>query len=336
MTAEAVAMDRAAEPFLAVAGMTKRFGGQLALNSVDLAVERNAIHALAGENGAGKSTLIKILAGVHQADEGVMFCNGDQVDIKTPRDARLLNFAFLHQQLNLVATMDVRENLLLTASYPMSGFGRIDWKEVDEVARRALALVDLDIEPDTLVRHLSPAQQQLVAFARVLLQDPELLVLDEPTASLGAVDTQHMLELVRQQRDRGATVIFVSHRIDELLELCDGITVLRDGQVVGTATTDSLTRDELVHMLGGAAEHHEHLASTQKRTGPPRLELEGVGAVGLDYDCSLRSLSRRGRWPCRAGRLGKNHIVESDRWRARGESWGHAPRWSGNQPPRQA
>jgi ABC-type sugar transport system ATPase subunit len=275
-------------PLLHVAEVSKRFGGQLALNHASLTVNRSSIHALAGENGAGKSTLIKILAGVHQADEGSIFWSGSEVEIKTPRDARALGFAFLHQQLNLVASMDVRENLLLTGSYPTARLGSVDWNEVDRVAEKALGLVGLEVDPSQPVRELSPAQQQLVAFARVLLQEPQLLILDEPTASLGAADTAHMLSLIRQQRDRGATVVFVSHRIDELLELCDSITVLRDGAVVGTAATATLSREALVHMLGGAAEHHEHLATPEKKTGTPRLELEQARTDGLDYETPLQ------------------------------------------------
>lgn len=275
-----------AEDVVGVAGVTKRFGGQTALDSVDLSVRPGSIHALAGENGAGKSTLIKILAGVYEPDEGAVFARGQEVTLRGPRDARALNFAFLHQQLNLIPTMDVRENLFLTSAYPRRA-GVITWGEIDRDARDQLQRVGLDVSPQDLIRDLSPAQQQLVALARVLLEKPTLIVLDEPTASLGAEESEHLLKLVKEQVQAGATVIFVSHRIDEMLRICDTITVLRDGRVVATLPVSDISRDQLVHLLGGAAEHDEHLGGPVTRAPVPRLELTDLTIAGLDNPSTL-------------------------------------------------
>ena len=271
-----------------VRGVTKRFGGQTALADVDLDVHAGTIHAIAGENGAGKSTLIKVLAGVHRPDSGHLVVDGQEIVLRNPRETRSLRFGFLHQQLNLVPDLSVRENIQLTMPYPLRAGIAIDWRRVDSRCRRHLELVDLDVGPKALLRDLNPAQQQLVALARVLSEDPRLIVLDEPTATLGENDSAHLLELVIRQREAGATVIFVSHRLDEILQICDTVTVLRDGRIVATVPRSELDRDRLVRMLGGAAEHHEHLGRDHAVDEvKPRLEMESVAGPGLDLPTSL-------------------------------------------------
>ena len=274
---------------LQVRGVTKRFGGQVALDDVSLSIVRGSIHAIAGENGAGKSTLIKILAGVHEPDEGEIVVRDVATRIPNPRSAQNLGLGFLHQRLNLVPSLSVRENMLLTTSYPTSGIGKIDWSEVDARCSRALETAGIDVEPTRPIRELNPAQQQLVALARVVIERPEVLVLDEPTATLGAADTTHLLDVIRAQQRAGATVIFVTHRLDEILALADTVTVLRDGCVIASQPRTALTRRGLVHLLGGATEEAEALDTTHHSSTGPRegrdhlLELRGVTSTDLDH-----------------------------------------------------
>jgi len=280
-------------PALEVRGVTKRFGGQLALDDVSVVIARGSIHAIAGENGAGKSTLIKILAGVHEPDGGEILVRDAATRIPNPRSAQNLRLGFLHQRLNLVPSLSVRENLLLTTTYPTSRIGKIDWSEVDARCSRALATAGIDVEPTLPIRELNPAQQQLVALARVLMEQPEVLVLDEPTATLGAADTAHLLEVIRTQQRAGATVIFVTHRLDEILALADTVTVLRDGRVIASQLRSALTRRGLVHLLGGATEEAEELETTRQQPAGPReerrhlLELRGVTSPDLDHQVDL-------------------------------------------------
>jgi ABC-type sugar transport system ATPase subunit len=281
-------------PALEVRSVTKRFGGQVALDGVSLAIAKGSVHAIAGENGAGKSTLIKLLAGVHEPDEGEILVGGEPTRIANPRVAQSLRLGFLHQRLNLVSSLSVRENVLLTSSYP-TALGRIEWAEVDRRCAKALDTAGIEVHPRRPLRELNPAQQQLVALARVLSERPEVLVLDEPTATLGASDTEHLLGVIRAQRQRGATVIFVSHRLDEILELADTVTVLRDGRLVASEPRDGLTRARLVQLLGGATQEAERLERTDqdeehaagRRRGAPLLEVRGLESPGLDNPVDL-------------------------------------------------
>jgi ABC-type sugar transport system ATPase subunit len=273
-------------PLVAVEAITKRFGGNVALRDVSLSVRRGEILALTGENGAGKSTLIKILAGVHQPDSGCVYVEGDVARLKHPTDAHGYGFGFLHQQLDLVGSLSVRENLLLGRPYPRTASRRIDWAAVDAAARRALDEVGLQIDVEEPVAALTLAQQQLVALARMLMADPQFIVLDEPTASLGPEDTEHLLELVRARREAGRTTIFISHRLEEVMRLADRVTVLRDGAVVATVDRADLTRHKLVVMLGGSEEMRVHSSAGPRET-KPRLEVEALGGPGLDRSATL-------------------------------------------------
>jgi ribose transport system ATP-binding protein len=297
---------------IVVSGVTKRFGGQIALNRVTLSIKPATVHAIAGENGAGKSTLIKILAGVHQPDEGRIFIDGLEVRVPSPREALELGFGFVHQRLDLVSSMTVRENLTLTMTYPRVGpTPIIDWSEVEQRARRSIKDVGLDLRPKTAVRDLTLAQQQLVALARILLLEPRFIVLDEPTASLDAVEAANLLAFISTQRDAGRTIVFVSHRIDELLQIADEITVLRDGRLIETLARQAVTRPALVRLLGGAEEaesrpgHSGSPIAAAKRE--PRLEVRELTSPGLDESTTLEIL--RGEVVGLAGLVGSGRTT---------------------------
>jgi ABC-type sugar transport system ATPase subunit len=279
-------------PALSVRGIWKRFGGQVALADVSLEIARGKIHAIVGENGAGKSTLIKILAGLYEPDAGEVLVRGTPATIRTPRDARSLGLGFLHQQLHLIEERSVRENVYLTSDYPRR-LGAIEWRKVDAHCRGLLELVGLDdVDPGQDLGSLSLARRQLVALARTLQDRPEIIVLDEPTSALGEDDSKHLLDVVRARRDQGATVIFVSHRVDEVLAIADSVTVLRDASLVETRERKALSRSNLVQLLGGRVEAGDAAPRATRLVArgtdePAALRLEGLTGPGLDNSVTL-------------------------------------------------
>jgi ABC-type sugar transport system ATPase subunit len=210
----------------------KSFGGVHALRGVSFRAEAGEVTALVGENGAGKSTLLKILSGALTADAGDVRLEGRAVSLHTPTLAQRAGIAIIHQELSLLPDLSIAENMYLTR-LPMRG-PLVDWGRLRADARKLLAGQELHLDPSTRVARLSLARQQLVEIARAIAQDARILAMDEPTASLADEEVQTLFRLIRQLRGRGVTLIFVSHRLDEVFEIADRITVLRDGQAVGT------------------------------------------------------------------------------------------------------
>ncbi|UXY24735.1 sugar ABC transporter ATP-binding protein [Streptomyces cynarae] len=221
------ANDSGAEPLLRIRGLGKRFGGTLALDSVDLDVQRGSVLALLGPNGAGKSTLIKVLAQIHRADEGEVTVGGHPLG--TQAAARAMSF--LHQDLGLVGWMTVAENIALGTGYPRR-LGMISWRRARERCLEALEILAGHLDPDTRVADLGRAERSLVAIARALATRAPLIVLDEPTASLPATDCARLFDVLHALRDRGHGIVYVSHRLDEVYRVADRFAVLRDGRVV--------------------------------------------------------------------------------------------------------
>ncbi|HET6519265.1 MAG TPA: ATP-binding cassette domain-containing protein, partial [Geminicoccaceae bacterium] len=220
-------------PVLEFRGLTKRFGGTLALDGVDLEVRPGEILALLGENGAGKSTLIKILAGVHAPDAGHMRLRGAPYD---PRGGDGGPIAFIHQDLGLIDWMTVAENIALGQGFPRR-LGLIDWRAVEARARRSLARVARGIHPEQRVQGLTRTEKSLVAIARALDTDADVLVLDEPTASLPRDEVETLFAALRGLRARGVAMVYVSHRLDEVYAIADRLAVLRDGRLVAVRDT---------------------------------------------------------------------------------------------------
>ena len=263
-------------PLLAVEGLRKEFPGVVALDGVSFDVRPGEVHVVLGENGAGKSTLIKCLAGVYQPDAGRVLVDGEPRHLHTARDAERLGIATIHQELNLVPGLSVAENVLL--GRPPRRFGLIDRKEARRQAAAALARVGLEIDPTTPVRELGIARQQLVEIAKALSLDARVLILDEPTAALTDDEVDRLLGLMRELRQRGVGMIFISHHLEEIRRIGDRVTVLRDGRSVGMlpATAD---QDELVRMMVGRTIDAQY----PRRRMPPGevlLEVDGLTAVG--------------------------------------------------------
>ncbi|MFJ8357794.1 sugar ABC transporter ATP-binding protein [Streptomyces sp. NPDC093984] len=261
-----------------IRGLGKRFGGTLALDSVDLDVHRGSVVALLGPNGAGKSTLIKVLAQVHRADEGEVTVAGHPLG--TQAAARAMSF--IHQDLGLVGWMTVAENIALGTGYPRR-LGMISWRRAREHCVEALEIVAGHLDPDARVADLGRAERSLVAIARALATRAPLIVLDEPTASLPATDCARLFDLLRTLRDRGHGIVYVSHRLDEVYQVADRFTVLRDGRVVSRGRLADHPRARLVQDIVGQGPAAPHGRTTAPAHGPavhPPTTAPAHGPVG--------------------------------------------------------
>jgi ribose transport system ATP-binding protein len=240
-------MPSTTTPLLSYRKVVKQLGGTLAVNHVDLDVQSGEIHALLGANGAGKSTLIKLLAGVHQPDKGEILFHGQPIQ-HSDRDK--LPIAFIHQDLGLFDWMTVAENIAIGRHYSHKR-GLINWKQVEREAAAALAIVESDIRPDMLVSELTRTEKSIVALARALTVDVDLLILDEPTSSLPEADVAKLFSVLQRLKAKGVGMIYVTHRLDEVFRIADRVTVMRDGKKVGSAPISDMTPDELVLLIVG-------------------------------------------------------------------------------------
>jgi rhamnose transport system ATP-binding protein len=238
------------KPTVELLDISKGFGAVQALQNVDLSLYPGEVHALVGENGAGKSTLVKILAGVHRPDTGSLRIDGNEVELRGPAQAQSQGIAVIHQEPTLFPDLDVAENVYMSRQ-PRDRFGRVDWKRMYRDVQDLLSSLDVQLNLYTPVRGLSVADQQLVEIAKALSLQARVLVMDEPTAALSRHEVDELFAIVRQLRQRGVAILFISHRLDEIFALADRITVLRDGSHVITALTNELTPETTIrHMVG--------------------------------------------------------------------------------------
>jgi ribose transport system ATP-binding protein len=237
---------------LEVTGISKSFPGVKALESMNLEVGRGEIVALVGENGAGKSTLMKILAGIHQPDSGNLHIEGRPVAIRSPRDAAHHGIAIIHQELELVETLDVAGNIFLGREFTWGGpAGLIDTKRMWREAEKLLERLGASISPRMRVAELSLAHKQLVEIARALSLNAKILLMDEPTSSLTAAETERLFNIVRELKDQGVSVIYISHRLSEVQQIADRVVVLRDGRNAGKLSGSEITHDGMIRLMVG-------------------------------------------------------------------------------------
>jgi ribose transport system ATP-binding protein len=280
---------------LGVREVRKDFPGTTALDGVSLELARGEIHALVGGNGCGKSTLVKIVAGIERADAGTAVIAGEEHDLTgfTPAQARRAGIHVVHQQSTTFPDMTIAENMAIGRGYETGLLGRIRWRAVRRRVAAALARFDIDAHPDTLLGDLSPATQTMVSIARAL-QDQEgehhgVLILDEPTASLPPDEVETLLAALRRYAAAGQAILFITHRLDEVLAVCDTITVLRDGRLVASVDRTAITHDELVEMIVGQAVTRVLAREHDAPAGAEILRVDGARGGSLrDASLSLR------------------------------------------------
>lgn len=275
-------MEEARSPLLHLRGVTKTFGSNRAVDAVDIEIACGRVHALLGQNGAGKSTLISIMAGVHRPDEGTMEFQGRLVDVQSPSDALSLGIVAVYQELSLVPELTVAENLFLGLE-PSCG----PWLRRRVMRTRAVETLELlgasAISVNTKVRDLPVAHQQLVEIGKAMIREAKVLILDEPSAVLGRRELQLLYTLVHRLRARGIAIIYITHRLDEVMHLADDVTVMRDGRCIMSQPIGDLGRDDLIEALvGQRLDAFESNAAD--RTGEVILEVKNLLLPGLPND----------------------------------------------------
>lgn len=239
------------ETILRMQGITKLFPGVIALDQVQLEVNQSEVHALMGENGAGKSTLIKILGGIYHADAGDIFISGEKANITSVADAEHLGISIIHQEISLVNSMTVADNIYLGRE-PKDALGLFDRKKMNQMTQVLLDRLNLDtITPDSMVGSLSIAQMQMIEIARALSKNPKIIIMDEPTSSLTESEVNSLFACIAQLKSENVAIIYVSHRMEEIFSMCDRITVFRDGKYVGTELIRETKREDIIRMMVG-------------------------------------------------------------------------------------
>ncbi|MCB8978419.1 MAG: sugar ABC transporter ATP-binding protein [Ardenticatenaceae bacterium] len=270
---------------LSMQGVSKAFPGVQALENVDFDLRRGEIHALVGENGAGKSTLVKIITGVERLDSGSVTLDGKAVHVRSPQHAQELGISTVYQEINLCDNLSVAENILIGRE-PRK-FGRIDWRAMEEKASQILQRLDVVIDVTKDLGEYSIAIQQMAAIARALdISEAKILILDEPTSSLDSHETEQLFQVMRKLKSEGLGIIFITHFIDQIYEVTDRVTILRNGNLVGTHETSSLSRLDLIAQMIGRVMGdfsdmmQKKLTSGQLQEGTRLLHAEGLGRTG--------------------------------------------------------
>ena len=238
------------EPVLRMSQISKSFQSVQVLDKVDFELEVGEVHALVGGNGAGKSTLMKILTGVYRRDEGQIAIEGSDVNIEEPADARQNGIAMIFQEFSLVPTLTVAQNIFLNREPKTSG-GFIDDQEIVRQAQELLDELGQDLDPNSTLVNLGPGYWQITEIAKALSQDARILIMDEPTAALSGANTETLFEIIRKLKNDGISLVYISHRMEEILTICDRVSVLRDGDIIATRPSSELTVEELVQYVVG-------------------------------------------------------------------------------------
>jgi ribose transport system ATP-binding protein len=280
-------------PLLELSGISKAFGGVLALRDVDFQLRAGEIHGLAGENGAGKSTLMKIIAGVHTDYDGIMRLGGAPARFRSARDALAAGIGMVHQELSIVPELSVAENVLLGVQ-PVTRFGLIDWKRMLREADEHLRLLGIEVDPRATIGLLPLGLQQLIEIARVLFSGAHIIILDEPTSALSPPEVERLFAMLRQLRASGRSMVFISHFLDDILRICDSVTVFRNGRRVATAAAADIGKGWIIERMIGAG-HHEleesyvsDVVLNSRPDAPVVLETETLGVNGAFADVSLQ------------------------------------------------
>jgi rhamnose transport system ATP-binding protein len=288
------------QPIIALAGASKSYGAVRAARDVSIALRAGEVRALAGENGAGKSTIVRLLAGVQRPDEGEVRVDGEPVEFHGPADARDRGVAVIYQEPTLFPDLSVAENVMM-GRHPLGSLRRIDRRALHRTVRELLERLGVKLDPDQPVRGLSIADQQIVEIAKALSFEARVLIMDEPTAALSGHEVERLFGVVKTLRERGAAVLFISHRLGEIFAICDTVTVLRDGEATHDGPTAGLTPDELVRRMVGR-ELSQLFPKQAAEIGETVLRVERLTREGVFIDVSFEV--RRGEIVALAGLVG--------------------------------
>ncbi|MDF2440801.1 MAG: ribose transport system ATP-binding protein, partial [Abditibacteriota bacterium] len=269
---------------LEIKAVSKYFPGVRALHDVSFDVQRGEVLALMGENGAGKSTLMKLLSGVYPDYDGEIAYNGQTLHLRNPRDAQGQGIAIIHQELNLIPELSIAENIFLGRE-PKTRWGTLDRARMESETRALLERLNLPLPANRLVKTLRVGEQQLIEVAKALSLEARLLMLDEPTSALSETEIEHLFEVITALKSQGVTMIYISHKLDEIFRISDRITVLRDGQFIGTRETQQTNEAELIQMMVGR-EMTELFPKEPAEVGDEVLRVENL---------SLRPAARQGQ-----------------------------------------
>ncbi len=263
----------------------KYFPGVKALDGVSMTIRSGEVHALIGENGAGKSTLVKILTGIHDPTSGTILVDGEPASFRTPHDSQAAGITAIHQEASMFPNLTITENIFM-GHHLRNRFGLLDWKTMEARTRELCERLSLAISPDTLVRDLSVAQRHQIEIIKALSIDARVIIMDEPTASLSLKEIQELYELVRTLREQGTAIVFISHKFEEIFEVADTYTVLRDGKYVGNGSVSDVTTDDLVRKMAGAALDRLFPERTPS-IGEVALSVQGLTQAGVFEDVSF-------------------------------------------------
>lgn len=276
-----------AEKLLQLEEIVKDFPGTRALDHVRLEVEYGQVHAIIGENGAGKSTLMNIIAGVFQPTEGTIIFEGNAVQFSSTLEAQELGISIVHQEINLCPHISVAENIFLGRA-PKKGM-LVDYKQMAERSRELLKSMNCSIDPFEKVSNLSIAEQQIVEIVKALSMNCKLLILDEPTSSLTELETVELFKTIRRLRKSGISILYISHRLSEIMDICDWASVFRDGRYIGSNAVANLTTDDLIHMMVGRRLESVYPEKSEKQPGEVLLDVKNYSGFGFrDISFQLR------------------------------------------------
>jgi len=268
--------------------ITKEFPGVKALNAVDFNIYKGRIMALLGENGAGKSTLMKILTGVYEKTSGEIYLNGEQIQVKNTREAQNLGITIIHQELNLLSNLSIGENIFLGRE-PVNRVGKIEWSKLFAAAKVIMDRLGITERPETLVGELSIGKQQMVEIAKALSLNAQVIVMDEPTGALTDKETDSLFKVIRELRSEGRSIVYISHRLKEIFEICDDVTVMRDGLFIAEHPINETNEDKVIELMVGRKleEQYPHITC---EAGDIKLQVKNLSNTHIkDISFSLRS-----------------------------------------------
>jgi rhamnose transport system ATP-binding protein len=271
---------------LELEGITKIFPGVKALDNVHFQLKKGEIHALMGENGAGKSTFIKVITGVHKAEEGKMYLDGKEVNFKNPKEAQAVGIAAIYQHVTAYPHLSVTENIFMGHEKVQKGTGRILWNDMHAEANELLKQLSADFSATTEMGALSVAQQQMVEIAKALSMKARIIIMDEPTAALTQSESENLYRITEKLRDEGASVIFISHRFEDMYRLASRVTVFRDSQYIGSYNVDEITNEDLIVAMVGR-EITQLFPKPEIKIGEELLSVKNLGRTGYFKNVSF-------------------------------------------------